>query len=167
MGILELSNEYMMPRLTSLCELYIQNEVNRATSESLPLADIDVICKYNSLYPHTLLSYPTLIHSYHHTTTHIPSYHNPSTPSLISLLSYPTLIPYPHILISLPSYLPSYPTLIPYPHTPTLIPSYHYPHTIIPLPTYHYPHTPLTQYMTPRDTHWCQNMTPIDAKHNT
>ncbi|KAL5497234.1 hypothetical protein EMCRGX_G013669 [Ephydatia muelleri] len=42
-GILELSNEYMMPRLTSLCELYIQNEVNRATSESLPLADIDVI----------------------------------------------------------------------------------------------------------------------------
>ena len=44
-GILELSNEYMVPRLTSLCELYIQNEVDRATSESLPLADIDVICK--------------------------------------------------------------------------------------------------------------------------
>ena len=118
-GILELSNEYMVPRLTSLCELYLKNEVDRATSKSIPLVDIDVICKYNSLYPHTpslipLPSYPhTLIPSYPHTL--IPSYSFPHTT---------TLIPYPHTT-----------TLIPYPHTPTLIT---YPHTLVPLPSHHH-----------------------------
>ena len=186
-GILELSNEYMMPRLTSLCELYLKNEVDRATSKSIPLVDIDVICKYNSLYPHT----PSLI-PYPHTL--IPSY--PHTPSLIPLPSYPTLIP-----------LPSYPhttTLIPYPHTPTLIT---YPHTLVPLPSHHHTtililhwyntwhhvtligtktwhpfdakHTLYSQHMTPCNTtdathdtmwhHWC-NTWPcdtIDATHDT
>ena len=139
-GILELSNEYMMPRLTSLCELYLKNEVDRATSKSIPLVDIDVICKYNSLYPHT----PSLIPlpSYPHTLILLPSYHYPHT-----LPSYH----YPH---TLPSYTDSH-NLPSYPRTTTLTPSYHY------------SHTPLIQYMTPHDTHWCQNMTPIDAKHNT
>ena len=44
-GILVLSNEYMMPRLTSLCELCIQREVDRTTSKCMAQADIDVICK--------------------------------------------------------------------------------------------------------------------------
>ena len=44
-GILELFNEYMVPRLTSLCELYIQDEVDSTTSKSIPLADIDVVRK--------------------------------------------------------------------------------------------------------------------------
>ena len=44
-GILELFNEYMVPRLTSLCELYQKNEVDSTTSKSIPLADIDVVCK--------------------------------------------------------------------------------------------------------------------------
>ncbi|KAL5497563.1 hypothetical protein EMCRGX_G014056 [Ephydatia muelleri] len=42
-GILVLSNEYMMPRLTSLCELCIKREVDRTTSECIAQADIDVI----------------------------------------------------------------------------------------------------------------------------
>eukprot|EP00731_Ephydatia_muelleri_P009254 Em0004g1592a len=42
-GILVLSNEYMMPRLTSLCELCIQREVDRTTSKCIAQADIDVI----------------------------------------------------------------------------------------------------------------------------
>ncbi len=43
MGILELSNHYVLPRLMALCELYISKEVERATSESINKADIDVI----------------------------------------------------------------------------------------------------------------------------
>ena len=42
-GILILSNEYVMPRLTALCELYITKEVDRATSKCIARADIDVV----------------------------------------------------------------------------------------------------------------------------
>lgn len=42
-GILDLSNRYVLPRLTSLCELYIAKHVERATSESIAQADVDVI----------------------------------------------------------------------------------------------------------------------------
>ena len=44
-GILVLSNKYVMLRLTSICELYIKEEVDRATSKCMAQADIDVICK--------------------------------------------------------------------------------------------------------------------------
>ena len=82
-GILVLSNEYMMPRLTSLCELCIQREVDRTTSKCIAQADIDVICKYNTPLPsnlHTLIPSPRTIippPSYHHTPTLIPSYPYP------------------------------------------------------------------------------------------
>ena len=49
MGILELSNRYVMPRLMVLCELYISKEVERATAESIAQADIDVIGKRESV----------------------------------------------------------------------------------------------------------------------
>ena len=42
-GILDLSNRYVLPRLTSLCELYIAKHVERATSESIAQAGVDVI----------------------------------------------------------------------------------------------------------------------------
>ena len=42
-GILELANQYVMPRLTALCELYISKHVERATSESIAQADVDII----------------------------------------------------------------------------------------------------------------------------
>ena len=43
LGILELSNQYVMPRLTALCELYISKHVERATSDSIARADVDII----------------------------------------------------------------------------------------------------------------------------
>ena len=42
-GILELANQYVMPRLTTLCELYISKHVERATSESIAQANVDII----------------------------------------------------------------------------------------------------------------------------
>ena len=42
-GILELANQYVMPRLTALCELYISKHVERATSESIAQADVNII----------------------------------------------------------------------------------------------------------------------------
>jgi len=42
-GILELSNKYVMPRLMALCELYISKEVEKATAESIAQADVSVI----------------------------------------------------------------------------------------------------------------------------
>ena len=42
-GILELANQYVMPRLTALCELYISKHVEQATSESIAKADVDII----------------------------------------------------------------------------------------------------------------------------
>ena len=44
-GILELANQYVIPRLTALCELYISKHVERATSdlESIAQADVDII----------------------------------------------------------------------------------------------------------------------------
>ena len=43
LGILELANQYVMPRLTALCELYISKHVERATSNSIAQADVDII----------------------------------------------------------------------------------------------------------------------------
>ena len=42
-GILDLSNRYVLPRLTSLCELYIAKHVERATAESIAQAEVDII----------------------------------------------------------------------------------------------------------------------------
>jgi len=42
-GILALANEYGLPRLTSLCELYITKQVEIATTNDITNADIDVI----------------------------------------------------------------------------------------------------------------------------
>ena len=42
-GILELANQYMMLRLTALCELYISKHVERATANSIAQADVDII----------------------------------------------------------------------------------------------------------------------------
>ena len=42
-GILELSNRYVMPRLMTMCELYISKEVERVTAASIAQAEVDVI----------------------------------------------------------------------------------------------------------------------------
>ena len=42
-GVLVLSNQYVMKRLMSLCELYIAKKVDRACAESIADADVDVI----------------------------------------------------------------------------------------------------------------------------
>lgn len=42
-GILALSNQYAVPRLMALCELYISKEVERLTADSIAHADLDVI----------------------------------------------------------------------------------------------------------------------------
>ena len=52
-GILELSNKYVMPRLMMLCELYISKEVERATAKSIAKADVDVVGKW------TIVEYAT------------------------------------------------------------------------------------------------------------
>ena len=51
-GILELSNKYVMPRLMALCELYISKEVEKATAESIAQADVSVIgeCSCKKVY---------------------------------------------------------------------------------------------------------------------
>ena len=53
-GILELANQYVMPRLTALCELYISKHVERATSESIAQADVDIIGKHNNYHAHAI-----------------------------------------------------------------------------------------------------------------
>ena len=45
LGILELSNLYVMPRLMSMCELYVSKEVERQTAVSIAEAEVDVIGK--------------------------------------------------------------------------------------------------------------------------
>ena len=45
-GILVLSNQYVMPRLMALCELYISKEVEKATARSIAEADTDVVGMY-------------------------------------------------------------------------------------------------------------------------
>ena len=62
-SMLILSNEYVMPRLTSLCELYITEEVKRATSECVATADIDVIGMktFPHLYPLNCYSFILLM----------------------------------------------------------------------------------------------------------
>lgn len=42
-GILELSNRYVMPRLMTLCELYVSKEVERVTAASIAQAEVNVI----------------------------------------------------------------------------------------------------------------------------
>ena len=42
-GILELANQYVMPRLSALCELYISKYVERATSDSIAQSDVNII----------------------------------------------------------------------------------------------------------------------------
>ena len=42
-GILALSNQYHVPRLMALCELYISKEVERRTANSIAQADLNVI----------------------------------------------------------------------------------------------------------------------------
>ena len=42
-GILILSNQYVMKRLMSLCELYITKQVDKACAKSIAEADVDVI----------------------------------------------------------------------------------------------------------------------------
>jgi hypothetical protein len=42
-GILELGDKYGLPRLISLCELYISKEVERATTDGIEKADINVV----------------------------------------------------------------------------------------------------------------------------
>ena len=54
MGIMELSNKYVMPRLMAMCELYTSNKVEKATVKSIANADIDVIGK-NNFFSHIAL----------------------------------------------------------------------------------------------------------------
>ena len=109
-GILVLSNEYMMPRLTSLCELCIQREVDRTTSKCIAQADIDVICKYNTPLPsnlHTLIPSPRTIippPSYHHTPTLIPSYPYPHTNIPLYSHILPHTTPHPHMTTNISIY---------------------------------------------------------------
>ena len=51
-GILIVANQYVLPRLMSLCELYITKQVDKACAMSIADADIDVIG--NSKYASTL-----------------------------------------------------------------------------------------------------------------
>ena len=44
-GILELSDKYVIPRLMALCELYVSKEVEKATTQSIAEADVDVVGK--------------------------------------------------------------------------------------------------------------------------
>ena len=64
-GILELANQYVMPRLTALCELYISKHVEQATSESIAKADVDII----GILQQLIICRP-------HTISHVYSYHN-------------------------------------------------------------------------------------------
>ena len=42
-GIMILANQYVLPRLMSLCELYITKLVDKACAKSIADADIDII----------------------------------------------------------------------------------------------------------------------------
>ena len=42
-GIVALSNQYAVPRLMALCELYVSKEVERLTADSIAQADLNVI----------------------------------------------------------------------------------------------------------------------------
>ena len=45
LGILELSDKYVTPRLMALCELYVSKVVEKATARSIAEADVDVVGK--------------------------------------------------------------------------------------------------------------------------
>ena len=47
-GILELSDKYVVPRLMTMCELYMSKEVEKATTKSIAKADVDIIGKFYS-----------------------------------------------------------------------------------------------------------------------
>ena len=53
-GLLMHSNQYVMKRLMSLCELYITKLVDKACAVSIAKADIDVIGEHNYCEPTTL-----------------------------------------------------------------------------------------------------------------
>ena len=42
-GILVLANQYVLPRLMSLCELYITKQVDKACAKSIADAEINII----------------------------------------------------------------------------------------------------------------------------
>ena len=54
-GILELSNKYVMPRLMTLCELYISKQVEKATAQSIAKADVDVVGKSSAYYNYSTI----------------------------------------------------------------------------------------------------------------
>ena len=47
-GVLKLADEYCQPRLVNMCELYISKEVDRACSNRIERAEIDVIGLLNT-----------------------------------------------------------------------------------------------------------------------
>ena len=53
-GILVLANQYVLPRLMNLCELYITKQVDKACAKSIADAEIDIIRK--SLYIYIVYS---------------------------------------------------------------------------------------------------------------
>ena len=50
LGMLELANQYAVPRLLVLCELYTSKEVERRTAKSIAQADLDVISECVCLF---------------------------------------------------------------------------------------------------------------------
>lgn len=42
-GILALADQYCLPRLLALCELYVSKQIERAVEKSIRDADIDII----------------------------------------------------------------------------------------------------------------------------
>ena len=49
-GIMVLANQYVVPRLMSLCELYVTKQVDKACAKSIADADIDIIGKRKMEY---------------------------------------------------------------------------------------------------------------------
>lgn len=45
-GIMIIANQYVLPRLMSLCELYVTKQVDKACAKSIADADIDIIGEY-------------------------------------------------------------------------------------------------------------------------
>ena len=63
-----------MGRLMSLCELYISKHVERATTDSIANADVDIIGKFTYTGTHTHTHSHTHAHAYMHTHTHAHAY---------------------------------------------------------------------------------------------
>lgn len=56
-GIMILANQYVLPRLMSLCQLYITKQVDKACAKSIADAEINIIGKYIMHVLYFLLSY--------------------------------------------------------------------------------------------------------------